>query len=336
MASHDLDGVWTVLATSTPTSGVAVAPTGHQVAAGDVLAGVDSEGRRHLLIPLSPGEAARTDTRGRAVHLARVAHEGTRFLTVFCLRPELNRVFTQFCRELATSVEDAASPAREAATVFDRWRALFSEMGNRDLLSQAALVGLLGELLTVEILLTKGAPSGLDFWVGPFNEVHDFRTPTHAVEVKATLVREGRIVLISSVDQLQEPAGTDLMLRHMRLEHDPGGFDLAAVVHRVLRAGASGQELARRMREHGVAIDDLSPYGTRKYRLVETRTYDVTGTAFPRLVRSSFADGDIPPGTLRLSYAIDLTNEPPFPLTPEATEASLNALAREASDEVDS
>jgi hypothetical protein len=334
MAKQDLDGVWTVLSSSIPTSGVAVAPTGHQVAAGSLLAGIDSDRRRHLLIPLLAGEAARTDTRGRAVHLARISHEGTQYLTIFCLRPELHRVFTQFCRELVASAESATSPAREAAIAFDRWRALLSDAASRDLLSEEALVGLLGELLTVESLLALGAPSGLEFWVGPFNEVHDIRTPSHAIEVKATLVREGRIVSISSVDQLQEPAGADLVLRHMRLERDPGGFDISAIVDRALDAGASASALATRMHEVGVNVDDLAPYGSRKYKLVETRTYDVTGPAFPRLVRSSFNAGDVPPGTLRIGYAIDLTNEPPFPLTIEAAEAALRTVAGEANSEV--
>lgn len=336
MDKQDLDGVWTVLSSSIPTSGIAVAPTGSAVAAGQLLAGIDSDRRRHLLIPLLAGEAARTDTRGRAVQLARITHQGTHYLTVFCLRPELHRVFTQFCRELVASVLEATSPAREAAMAFDRWRALFSELESRELLSEEALVGLLGELLTVEDLLAQGAQAGLDYWVGPFNEVHDFRTTTHAIEVKATLVREGRIVPISSVDQLQEPAGADLILRHMRLEHDPAGFDLAVMVGRVLAAGASEADLGRRMNQVGVKLDELAPYAARRYRLLETRSYDVTGKAFPRVVRSSFSGSDIPAGTLRINYSIDLTNEPPSPLTAEGAEAALRSMAGEAINEMDS
>lgn len=336
MAKQDLDGIWTVLASSIPTSGIVVAPTGYEVGAGRVLAGIDSDGRRHLLIPLLTGEAARTDTRGRAVQLARITHEGTHFLTVFCLRPELHRVFTQFCRELVASIESTKSPAHEAATMLDRWRALFSEMASPALLSEEALVGLLGELLTLESLLDRGAPEGLEYWVGPSNAIHDFRTRTHAIEVKSTLVREGRIVPISGVDQLQEPLRGDLLLRHLRLEHDPSGFDVATTVAQVLSSGASRVELARRMQEVGVNIDDLTPYASRKYRLVEIRTYDVTGTAFPRLLRTSFAGGDLPVGTLRVSYSIDLTNEPPSPLGDEAEEAALRAMAGEAKDEMDS
>jgi hypothetical protein len=336
MDKQDLDGVWTVLSSSVPASGISVAPTGDEVSAGQLLAGIDSEGRRHFLIPLFTGEPAKTDTKGRAVHLGRIALEGSSYLTVVCLRPELHRVFTQFCRELAESVEDAKSPAREAGEAFDRGRALFSDAVDRGLLGEEALLGLLGELLTVRDLLLCGAPGTLEFWTGPSGEIHDLRTATHAIEVKSTLLREGRIVAIASVDQLQEPLGADLILHHTRFERDPGGSDLRKVVADVLTAGADHAAVSRRLLEVGVDIDDLPLYSGRKYRVVETRAYDVTGAAFPRLLRSSYIDGNIPPGTLRISYAIDLTNEPPTPLDAHALEAALDAMAREATDALDS
>lgn len=329
MARQDLEGVWTVLSSNVPAAGVVTAPTGYRVTAGELLAGVDGDGRRHLLIPLTPGEAARTDTKGRAVHLARIAEGGTHYLTVFCLLPDLHRVFTQFCRELVESIEQAQSPAREAAAAFDRWRALFSDAQHRGELSDEALIGLMGELIAVELVLAQGATPDLRFWVGPFGDLHDLRSATHAIEVKATLVREGRIVAISSIDQLQEPVGSDLFLLHLRFDRDPGGLNLPDLVSRILTAGAHRPELERRLREVGATPDDLTPYSARRFRITDRRVYDVGGPAFPRLVRSDFAMGDLPPGTLRLNYSIDLTNEPPHPLSEDLAEAAFNSLARE-------
>lgn len=336
MSSRDLEGVWTVLASSPPQEGIAATPAGSAVAAGEVLVGVDDEGRRHLLIPLLAGEAARTDSRGRAVQLGRVNHEHTAYLTIRCQLPELHQVFTQFCRELIETITQAASPAKEAALALDRWRALFSDVEARGQLSDEALTGLLGELLVVKRLLELGAPSDLRFWAGPFNELHDIRSSSHAIEVKCTLVREGRIVSISSIDQLQPPQDANLHLVHTRLDRDPGGFNLQDLVERVLDAGAHRNQLARRLNELGVGVSDLTPYAGRRFAMADTRVYDVAGIAFPRLLRSSFTGGDIPPGTLRVTYAIDLTNEPPTPLTPEAVETVFTALASEAADEMDS
>lgn len=337
MPNQDLNGVWTVLATSTPTSGISVSPAGSTVSAGEVLIGIDQEDRRHLLIPLLPGEAARTDSRGRGVHIGRINHAGTTYLTVYCLLPELHQVFTQFCRELIVTIADASSPAKEAAAALDRWRTLFSDAERTRQLSDEGLTGLLGELLVVQQLLVAGAPGDLRFWVGPFNDLHDLRSATHAIEVKATMLREGRIVSISSVDQLQEPSGASLVLVHTRLDRDPGGFSLPDLVERVVDAGAHPHQVSRRLNELGVGgAGNLTAYAGRKFKVADSRAYDVEGASFPRLLRSSFVGGDIPPGTLRLSYAIDLTNEPPHALDDEAVRAAFTALATEAAHEVDS
>lgn len=336
MSNTDLDAAWTVLATEPPEFGVTVSPTGTDLAAGELLLGIDHEGRRHFLVPLIPGEAARTDKRGRGVQLARFTHEGTHYLTVFCLLPELHSVFTQFCRELIDSIAQAASPAKEVAAALDRWRALFSDAAREGQLSDEKLTGLLGELLIVDDLLRHGAPGDLQYWGGPFGDVHDFRSHSHAIEVKATLAREGRVVPISSIDQLLEPPNGTLALAHMRLNPDPSGFNLGDLVTRVLGSGAHSTQLARRLFELGVSSDRLEPYSQRKFRVVDTRIYDVASEAFPRLVRSSFAAGDVPAGILRIGYAIDLTNEPPIPLKDEQVDGVLTSLATEASDEVDS
>jgi hypothetical protein len=327
---RDVDGVWTVLGSSLPSSGITVAPFGYDVAAGPLLAGIDSDGRRHLLIPLLPGEAARTNVKGRAVHLGRVSHNGTQYLTVVCLLADLHHVFTQFCRELTSAVEAAPSPAREAAAAFDRWKDLFSDAVVPEQLSEDSLVGLLGELLVLGELLSVGASPELAYWAGPLHQVHDFRTLTYALEVKATLLRDGRVISISSVDQLQAPPGAALFLRHIRLERDPAGVDLEKLVDRVLAGGASREALRRLLNELGVGIDNLAQYSGRKYRVVEQRTYNVAGTAFPRITRSSFTVGDLPPGTLRLSYSVELTNEPPFPLSDADALVVLTSLASEA------
>lgn len=333
---RDLEGVWKVLTTAGATGGIAVAPIGVDVAAGELLAGVDSEGRRHLLIPLGPGEAARTYMKGRGVQLTRVSQSGASYLTVFCLLPELHPVFTQFCRELVESVESASSPAREAAEAFDRWRQLFSDAAASGSLSEEALVGLIGELLALQDLLARGAAPSLEYWEGPLGRVHDFRIAGHAIEVKATLTREGRVVQISNVDQLQPPPGCDLVLRHVRLDRDPAGFNLEDLVEGIRTAGADEDSLSALLLKLDVSPQHLDVYSGRRYRVTDTRHYDVTSPAFPRIVRSSFNDGELPPGILHVRYAIDLTNEPPHPLTESATDKMLATFALEAGHGLDS
>jgi hypothetical protein len=297
---------------------------------------VDSVGKRHLLIPLLPGEAARTVTSGRAVELRRIAFDdGTQFLSVVCTRPELHEVFTQFCYELASSVELATSPAREAFDSYLRWRALLADSSAQTLLSEQRLVGLLGELVMLEDLLRLGAASGLDFWTGPSGAVHDFRLAHRAIEVKGTLVREGRRISISSVDQLQAPDGSDLLLRHLRFQRDPSGFTLQELAGKVLAAGAEHGALRDALGGIGVDLDRLDEY-LERYSVDDSRYYDVSSVGFPRIVRSSFAGGDVPSGTLNLEYSIDLTNAPPHPLAENQVQETIANFAQESSHEVDS
>jgi hypothetical protein len=329
MPERDLDAVWTVLETEPPTSGIEVSGTGFELNAGEVLAGVDADLQRQLLIPLLPGEAASTDTRGRAVHMLRVTVDGEHFLALVCRAAELHTVFTQFARELLSSLQGAASPARAAVATLDRWRSLFSDAVRAGLIGEPALVGLLGELLTLEQLLARGAASHLAYWTGPDGSQHDLRVPSRALEVKSTLAREGRIVGISSIEQLEPPPSARLWMTHHRFEADPGGYNLGDAATRVLSAGAGRVELATSLHKVGVNLDYLQPYDERRYRLVESRTYAVPQASFPRITRPSFVGGAVPPGVLRISYSIDLTNEPPSPLAQGDEEQLLAEMAEE-------
>jgi hypothetical protein len=107
---------------------------------------------------------------------------------------------------------------------------------------------------------------------------------------------------------------------------------LADLIQRLTSMGASANALAAGLAENGVYTNNLEPYDRRRYRHVESRTYDASAPEFPRITRSSFTNGDVPPGTLRFSYSIDLTNEPPSPLSASEVEEVIQAMATEAAD----
>lgn len=317
MPDTDLSAAWMVLETeaAATTEGIHVVSAGTHVLAGDVLVGVDHLGRRHVLIPLRDGEAFADDRRGRAVHIVRLELRGGSYLSAVCLDSDLDEVFAQFADELLADIVADASPARAAIRTLDRWRRLFSDAEPTGLLSEPQIIGLLAELLVLEEVLASDEARRLDCWTGPHGSEHDFRRGAHAVEVKATLLREGRVVPISSVDQLDPPVDGSLHLVHHRFEPDPAGDTLPAAVGRVLGTGVPPKELESKLQKVGYRTAEADHYNERAYRLVDRRTYDTDSTAFPRVIPGSFPAGTVPPGVLRLSYSIDLTNEPPSPLT---------------------
>ena len=329
MGESDLHARWTVLQTEAAKaeSGIEAAGTGVRVEAGEILVGVDSEGRRNLLIPLEPGEAFAEDRSGRSVHLLKVSQGRQTFLAAVCLQADLEQVFAQFASELLAEAVGARSPAKATVACLDRWRKLFSLADSAGVLTEPKLIGLLAELYVLEMIVGLDDQRRLSPWTGPTGSQHDFRCGADAIEVKGTLTREGRVVSISSVEQLVPPPAGHLHLAHFRFEADPSGDSLPALVGRILALGVEPGPLRGLLQDAGYREAESAHYDNRRYSIRERRVYDVLGDSFPRVVPGSFTGGVVPPGTLRLKYSIDLSNEPPHPLVDAAVEDLLSRFA---------
>lgn len=327
MSELDLNAIFTVLSNEggEPDALQAVR-TGVAVSAGEALAAVDAIGRRHLLVPLRDGEAFAEDRSSSGVQLVRADHGGDHYLAVVCNNHDLDDVFARFCKELLEILDGSPMAAKHAVDALARWRRLFAD-AQPDALGDTQLVGLLAELLVLEEIVARDPSRRVNIWTGPSKSQHDFRAGPSALEVKATTVREGRVVSISSIDQLVTPEGGSLHLVHYRFEHDPAGESLPGVVERIQELSVDHQDLLARLAANGYLPADADKYRTRTYSVVETRTYDVDSLAFPKIVPSSFKGGKQPAGTQRLSYAIDLVNEPPHPLSDRDVDSLLTRFA---------
>lgn len=322
--------IWTVLETeaSQQKDGIHAAPTGLCVEAGDILAGVDSAGNRHLLVPLLPGEAFSPHLEGSAVQLRRIKENNTTYLSAVCLIRDLDDVFTQFAREISTGIVGSDSPARSVVEAFTSWKRLFARALTDGLLTEAQQIGLLAELQLLERVLQTDRHRSLSVWKGPDKSQHDFRTGKRAVEVKATLAREGRRVRISSVEQLNAPQNGFLALAHTRFEHDDEGDSLPRAVQRILALNVEATRFEKMLLEAGYRDKHAQSYAARRFRIVEQRFYDVQDSAFPKITTASFAGGSLPAGIESLSYIIDISNEPPLPLPEDSIRVILEGLVK--------
>lgn len=329
MNEAGLDLIWKVLRAEHEQTHqqIAVVPSGVSVRAGHVLAGVDGDGNYHLLVPLRPGEAFAEDRSGGAVNLMRLEHEGLHYLSAVCLSRDLDDVFTQFAKELLHSLEGAETGARSVVESLARWRALFST-GQSARMSDSQVVGLLGELLTLERIVELDPARRISSWTGPFGSEHDFVAGGSAIEVKSTTAREGRLLSISSVDQLDPPSGGGLYLAWYRFEPHPDGEAVPDVVRRVSNLAVEASAFNTHLAAAGYSVDEAETLEARRFKVVEHHLYDTNATEFPRLTRGSFVEGDVPPGVLRVSYQIDLTNQPPVPLTETEMFSVLQSFAR--------
>ena len=157
-------------------------------------------------------------------------------------------------------------------------------------------------------------------WLGPSGFQHDFRSGCLGIEVKGTLVREGRIIPISSVLQLEEPPGGELFLYHYRFEQQADGLTLPRLVEQILEMGVEHDKFKELLSEVGYRDELAEAYRDRAFRMVERRMYAVAGDGFPRIIPASFNGEVVPAGTTRITYSIDLTNEPPSPIGTDAIE----------------
>src|SRR5205823_6408923 len=95
-------------------------------------------------------------------------------------------------------------------------------------------IGLIGELLFLERLVSKFGTSTLSSWIGPWGEPHDFRLQSREFEVKTT-VSPQRVHIINGAEQLVASSGCSLSLVSVLLG-PPGagsGFSLTDIVARL-------------------------------------------------------------------------------------------------------
>lgn len=309
--------LFSILATETPpgTLDISTVPTGARSIDRDVLIGLDGEGRRYVLVPATPGQSLPEDRSGKSIHLTAVRNGPDHLFAAVCLRRELDDIFVHLAEDVVTAVNGSEDPPKAMARALDRWRQLLADADERPPLSEAAVIGLRAELETLHDVLRINGARNLDIWSGPRKGVRDLQWPGGSIEVKATMVREGREIKISSLEQLDAPDGSSLHLAIHGFRSDPDGKNLNEVVDSVRGVVTKPSDFTMLLGEAGYFDHHRDRYESLRHRLVERRVYDVLAKGFPRIVPTSFIGGEAPPGTLRVSYTIDLTNEPPHPLS---------------------
>lgn len=308
---------------------------------GPVLAAVDHEGHRHLLIPVAGNQHVREIRDGQVLHLRKRPLEDEEVYQYYadlgCLRHDLDDVFTglgeNILREVAGLGEDEQRPASSRTLkalhrVLDRWRALFRSHGT--LLGPVQLAGLYGELLILRRLLANN-PSAHRLWTGPSGRPHDFTSGTDAVEVKTTTGDTLR-VRVHGLRQLEPPAGGSLQLACLRVERAPEGGEGASVVDLVeqaLRLTDDESTLLGLLSEVGYHTVDTERYRTIRFLVREERWYAVT-PGFPRLTTANLAMAEVPGNVTDVEYTVDLTVSPPSPLPMTRVERHLAAMLGES------
>jgi hypothetical protein len=309
--------VWTRLAGARPSGEVLTARLGAPDVTDRLLAALDSEARRHLIIALQTDEEHLHDAESRGLsvvtrELNLPDHTLAHYCDITCHDVMGHDAFDLIGGELAGHLATAQHPPAEVVRrVLAKWRRFWGQVP-RTLLSREEQLGLLAELWFLSTwLLPREAPGdAVAAWRGPSGARHDFEWPDRSVEVKATTSTRGRIHRINGIDQLLPPENGKLRFFSLRLREEAGATNTLPAVIESCRAQLSADSDALARFEASLTNTGYSPaheeeYARVRFRIVEEGLFEVSAD-FPRLTPAHFPGG-LPGGIERVEYEINLS-----------------------------
>ncbi|WP_405390589.1 PD-(D/E)XK motif protein [Streptomyces sp. NBC_01102] len=317
--SRIVEDSWTALE-SEQTSGerrLRVNPLPVDSQQGPLMAAVDHDGYRHLLVPIQAHQKIRLGLDGPVLHLGKrpLEDENTyqNYADLGCLRHDFKDLFTDLCVDVVGAARRTPeNPVKALYGVLDRWKALFRTQGAP--LGPSQVAGLFGELMVLKQLLEED-PSAHRLWRGPDGYRHDFWAVTTAVEVKASTSSEGRRPRIHGLDQLEAPEGGTLWLAWIRLRAAAAagvGTGFVELIEQTLNLCDDEDALIGLLLRAGYRPADADRYQDVRFVVSEELWYQV-GPGFPGLTGETLATAGIAVSVLDVEYTIDLTGESPAP-----------------------
>ena len=157
-----------------------------------LVAALDADGRRHLLVLLTAGEANLQDTQSRGVAVATrdlvmPAHATGRYLDITCQDAAGHEAFDLIGGELAERLATGRETAPEVvARVLAKWRRFWGQFPQQ-MLSREEQIGLFAELWFLSVWLTQriGVSEAVTRWRGPFGARHDFEWAARRMDTDA-------------------------------------------------------------------------------------------------------------------------------------------------------
>jgi hypothetical protein len=222
-------------------------------------------------------------------------------------------VFAQFYALLGMVLDEAhllgAPPEVALGSALEAWRRLLAVEPRTTLLAQA---GLLGELWVLEAHLRRVGPPGVDAWVGPRGEPHDFRFVAVDLEVKTT-TQESRQHMISSLGQLSASPGRPLLLLSLGVQAAPAAGRSVPDVVASIREHLGGEPIFAARFERSLKLagwNQSAGADAARFIIRLGPEYLEVGATTPRIVHEHLDAAlgqDGAARVVRVQYTVDLT-----------------------------
>ncbi|RVD46258.1 PD-(D/E)XK motif protein [Mesorhizobium sp. M4B.F.Ca.ET.169.01.1.1] len=242
------------------------------------------------------------------IEIVEIRADGTRCVEISTRAAGLFGTFYLLVVDVARAVLERSVPPIAALEVsLAHWRALLQTSA---LLSDEKQLGLVGELWLLGRLLRSFGTAGLDSWLGPNNQSHDFRIGDIEFEVKATSGTR-RVHIINGLQQLAPTAGARLYLLSLRfVDAGAGGETLGEMVQRIAAAMAPGDlpNFEDKLVAVGFRAADAVHYSRRR-RIADRARLIPIEDGVPRLTAEALSELPArfaPAGISDITYRIDI------------------------------
>lgn len=228
------------------------------------------------------------------------------YIRIDCLESDLKEPFGFLANRVVDHLVGGATPSRACMDAVLDFRRLLSRSGG-PLPSQEEILGLTGELLLID-RLTRHRPELWKGWNGPMGSACDYSWGTDDIEVKASHLSGEPRFTVNGLDQLEPAEGHSLYLCHSILSANPiGPVCVPDLVDSILAIIQDQEEFSERLSHAGYLEEQKDLWLEHRFTLHEMSMYTVTDD-FPRIRKSDFADGCLPPGIAKLRFDVLLGN----------------------------
>lgn len=245
------------------------------------------------------------------------SHAGHVRLVLSLADPSYATVFAVLCADTSAAAAEQRNDREAVAAFIGRlfvWQNFMARHGP-DGLSEAAIVGLMGEIYVLQGMLSDqtGLASAIAAWAGPRGEPNDFALPGGYIEVKASASQAPATVSISNADQL-DPSRGRIALLHVRFRSSAEGETLpemvAALRQRILAEAPSVIALFAAALQQAGYLDAQAGRYDMRLEAVATVLYQVD-ERFPHIGR-----GNLMAGVSECRYSVVLADCEPFRALP--------------------
>lgn len=303
--------------------------TGVSTGFGTVRWALGTSGEPRLLLPLRQSEMVRdlevSDSLRISTATYHLAGNPIRFLDVSCTATTLEAVFGEVADEIIRRIRAGEIALAACRTTLDDFRTLLTDTSPD--IAREKITGLVGELIVLRQLLMLDSRAWL-LWRGPLMERHDFSGDLLSLEVKTTSRVSSRSVRIAAIDQLQEPAGGELVLCLCLLEPVSGGdLSIFGLVSEVLQLASEPLKVRQLLAGMECPDPEAAEWNRLQFRFEGQVAYSVE-SGFPRIVPSTLIGGKLPAGLDDVSYSLDLTSASAFEIGEERFASHLGRMIR--------